>query len=101
MKKFLVLFIILFSSNVLAHMDHYKKYNKIDMDIYRNGKLIGYHSFSFKKNGNNLSVKSYIKFEIKKFGVKKQRWALCTGIRTFKNEFLVFGLVENELGPLG
>ena len=37
----------------------------------------------------------------KKFGVKKQCWALCTGIWTFKNEFLVFGLEENELGPLG
>ena len=24
----------------MAHMDHYKKYNKIEMDIYRNGKLI-------------------------------------------------------------
>ena len=37
----------------------------------------------------------------KNFYVKKQRWALCTGPWTFKNEFWVFGLVENKLGPLG
>ena len=39
MKKILILVFILFSSNVLAHMEHYKKYNKIEMEIFRNGEL--------------------------------------------------------------
>ena len=33
MKKILVLIFVLFSSNVIAHMEHYNKYNKIEMDI--------------------------------------------------------------------
>ena len=39
MKKFFILIIVLFSSNVLAHMEHYNKYNKIEMDIFRNGEF--------------------------------------------------------------
>ena len=51
MKKILILIFILFSSNVLAHMDHYKKYNKIEMDIFRNGELIGYNYYFFTRKG--------------------------------------------------
>jgi len=40
MKKIFIVIVVLLSSNVLAHMDHYKKYNKIEMDIFRNGELI-------------------------------------------------------------
>ena len=39
--------------------------------------------------------------EIQKFDVKKQRWASRTDTWTFKNEFAVSELVENELGLLG
>ena len=68
MKKILVLIIILFSSNVLAHMDHYKKYNKIEMDIFRNGELIGYNYYFFKKNGDETIVANQIKFSVKLLG---------------------------------
>ena len=68
MKKFLVLFIILFSSNVLAHMDHYKKYNKIEMDIYRNGKLIGYNFYFFTRQGDKTIITNQIKFTVKILG---------------------------------
>ena len=47
----------------------------------------------------NKKITSYD--EIQKFDVKKQRWASRTDTRTFKNEFAVSELVENELGPLG
>ena len=33
--------------------------------------------------------------------IKKQRWALCTGPWTFKNEFWVFGLIEKRARPVG
>ena len=68
MKKILVLIVILFSSNVLAHMDHYKKYNKIEMDIFRNGELIGYNYYFFKKNGDETLVANQIKFSVKLLG---------------------------------
>ena len=68
MKKFLVLIAVLFSSSVLAHMDHYKKYNKIEMDIFRNGELIGYNYYFFKKNGDETLVANQIKFSVKLLG---------------------------------
>ncbi len=68
MKKFLVLIIILFSTNVLAHMGHYKKYNKIEMDIFRNGELIGYNHYFFTRKGNQTIVTNQIKFSVKLLG---------------------------------
>ena len=68
MKKIFVLIVILISSNVLAHMDHYKKYNKIEMDIFRNGELIGYNYYFFKKNGDETIVANQIKFSVKLLG---------------------------------
>ena len=68
MKKILVLIIVLLSSNVLAHMDHYKMYNKIEMDIFRNGKLIGYNYYFFKRKGDETIVTNQIKFSVKLLG---------------------------------
>ncbi len=68
MKKFFIFIIVLFSSNVLAHMDHYKKYNKIEMDILRNGELIGFNYYFFTRNGEETIVKNQIKFSVKILG---------------------------------
>ena len=68
MKKILVLIIIFLSSNVMAHMDHYKKFNKIEMDILRNGELIGYNYYFFKRKGDETTVTNQIKFSVKLLG---------------------------------
>ena len=68
MKKILVIIIILLSSNGLAHMDHYKKYNKIEMDIFRNGELIGYNYYFFKRNNDETIVTNQINFSVKVLG---------------------------------
>ena len=68
MKKILVLIVVLFSSNVLAHMDHYKKFNKIEMDILRNGELIGYNYYFFTKKNDETTVTNQIKFSVKLLG---------------------------------
>ena len=65
MKKFLVFIIILFSSNVLAHMNHYKKFNKIEMDIFRNGELIGYNYYFFTRKGEETTITNQVKFSVK------------------------------------
>ena len=52
----------------MAHMDHYKKYNKIEMDIFRNGELIGYNYYFFTRKGNETIVTNQIKFSVKVFG---------------------------------
>ena len=68
MKKFLVFIIILFTTNVLAHIDHYKKYNKIEMDIFRNGELIGYNYYFFSRKGDETIITNQIKFSVKLLG---------------------------------
>lgn len=68
MKKFFILIIVLFSSNVLAHMGHYNKYNKIEMDIFRNGELIGYNYYFFTKKNNEIQVTNQIKITVKLLG---------------------------------
>ena len=52
MKKILIVIIVLLSSNVFAHIDHYKKFNKIEMDILRNGELIVYNYYFFTRKGD-------------------------------------------------
>ena len=68
MKKFLVLIAILLSSNAFAHMDHYKKFNKIEMDILRNGEIIGYNYYFFTRKNDETIVTNQIKFSVKIFG---------------------------------
>ena len=68
MKKFLILIVVFFSSTALAHMEHYKKYNKIEMDILRNGELIGYNYYFFSIKGDETIVTNQIKFAVKLLG---------------------------------
>ena len=68
MKNILFIIVILISSNVFAHMGHYQNYNKIEMDIFRNGELIGYNYYFFKKNGDETLVANQIKFSVKLLG---------------------------------
>ena len=68
MKKNLILIFILFYSNVLAHIDHYIKYNKIEMDIFRNGELIGYNYYFFTRKGDETLITNQIKFSVKLLG---------------------------------
>ena len=69
MKKFtVILFFILFSSISEAHMSHYIKYNKIEMEIFRNGELIGYNYYFFTRNGDQTIITNQIKFSVKLLG---------------------------------
>ena len=52
----------------MAHMDHYKKYNKIEMEIFRNGELIGYNYYFFTRKGDKTIVTNQIKFSVKFMG---------------------------------
>ena len=69
MKKFIAAtFLILYSSISIAHMVHYNKYNKIEMEIFRNNELIGYNFYFFKRNGDETIVTNQIKFSVKLLG---------------------------------
>ncbi|MDA9768290.1 hypothetical protein N9C71_03780 [Candidatus Pelagibacter sp.] len=69
MKKLLLLiFFLTYSFNGAAHMAHYNKFNKIEMEILKDGEVIGYNYYFFKKNKNETVVTNQIKFTVKIFG---------------------------------
>ena len=96
---YLLIFITLpFSTN--AHVQHYKDLNRIVFDIYRNNTHIGTHIFSFKKSGDELAIKSEIKFEIKKFGIVLYKY-YAEGIEIYKDNKLVkFNSTTEQNGKL-
>ena len=63
---FLLIFSLFSFNNVFADISKYSKLNKLEFDIYRNNKLIGYHIYDFVREGKDLLVKSKIFFQIKK-----------------------------------
>ena len=69
MKKLLLLiFFLTYSFNGTTHMAHYNKFNKIEMEILKDGEVIGYNYYFFKKNKNETIVTNQIKFTVKIFG---------------------------------
>jgi len=71
MKKSIFIFYIIFSfSNIFAHESHYKNINKIEMDVLRNDKVIGFSNYYFKHNEDTMIVENHTKFIVEMFGVK-------------------------------
>ena len=71
MKNFLFSIVIfsLFSFKSFGHVDHYANYNYLEYELFRNDKLIGYHKYDFKREGEHLSIISEVSFKITKLGV--------------------------------
>tara|TARA_B110000027_G_scaffold39193_1_gene43256 strand:+ start:988 stop:1608 length:621 start_codon:yes stop_codon:yes gene_type:complete len=49
-------------------MAHYNKFNKIEMEILKDGEIIGYNYYFFKKNLDKTTVTNQFKFTVKLFG---------------------------------
>ena len=71
MKKYIFIFYILFSFfKVFAEESHYKDLSKIEMDVLRNDKVIGYSNYFFKHDKDTMIVENYTKFDVEIFNVK-------------------------------
>ena len=69
MKKFLFFtFFLIYSFNSGAHMAHYNKFNKIEMEVLKDGKVIGYNYYFFKKDSDTMTVTNQLKFTVKILG---------------------------------
>jgi len=67
----IVLFFFIFTiSKSYSRTEHYKNLKKIEMDIYRNGELIGYSNYEFISYENTFEVVNKTKFEVKVLGLK-------------------------------
>tara|TARA_B110000858_G_C17700619_1_gene425741 strand:- start:43 stop:726 length:684 start_codon:yes stop_codon:yes gene_type:complete len=90
MKKFLYIFLVLFltTSNVTAHTSHYKNLKKIEMEVFRDGKVIGYNYYFFDKKDETITVKNQIRFKVSLFGVDLLN-VEGYGIEKYENDKLI------------
>ena len=70
MKKFFLntIFFVFISTNLNAHVSHYKNFKKIEMEIFRNNELIGYNYYFFKTKKNQTQITNQIKITVKLLG---------------------------------
>ena len=70
MKKIFINIILFtfFSTNLNAHISHYKNFKKIEMEIFRNNELIGYNYYFFKTKNDEVQVTNQTKITVKLFG---------------------------------
>ena len=90
MKKILLILltITLSTSNVIAHTSHYQDFKKIEMEILRDGKVIGYNYYFFNKENDVITIKNQIKFKVNLFGIEVFKLE-GQGIEKHKNNKLV------------
>ena len=71
MKKIILSIAIFFALNMssVSHVEHYKKYNYLEYELFRNNTSIGYHKYDFNRDGKKLSISSEVSFKITKLGV--------------------------------
>jgi len=69
MKKCIYIFLLLlFASQAQSHTSHYKNISKIEMEVFRNNKAIGYSNYYFEHEDNAMTIKNYTQFKVKLLG---------------------------------
>ena len=92
MKKIILSIIILFffSFSATGHVGHYKKFEYLEYELFRNNKLIGYHKYDFIRKNDILSVKSEVSFKITKLGVDLYKYYAKSDEIYKNNKFFQF-----------
>ena len=67
-KYFYILLLLIFTFKAHSHAEHYKGIKKIEMEVFRNGELIGYSNYFFEHEDNTMTVKNYTNFKVKILG---------------------------------
>ena len=72
-----------------SHVQHYKNFQRVEFDIYRNNDLVGYHKVNIKKKGDNTrEVITDILIEVKILGIKVHTYK-SYGVETYKGDELI------------
>ena len=91
MKKILIILLVTISSSIsMAHIGHYNNYNKIELEIFRNGELIGYNYYFFKRKGDETIVTNQIKFSVKILGANIFQLEGYGEEKYFKNQLISY-----------
>ena len=98
MKKILLSIgiILIISSSINAHVDHYSKYNYLEYELYRNNNLIGFHKYKFKRNGDTLIIDNQVSFRIKKLGIELYKYNAEGAEKYVNSKFTGFNSKTNQ-----
>ena len=70
MKKYIyILFLFLFASQAQSHTSDYKNISKIEMEVFRNDKAIGYSNYFFEHENDSMTINNYTQFKVKLSGI--------------------------------
>ena len=70
MRKYIYsIIILLFASKAFSHTSHYEGIKKIELDVIRNGEVIGYSNYFFESSEKKMTVKNYTKFKVELLGI--------------------------------
>jgi len=90
MRKYIfIIIILLFTSKAFSHTSHYEGIKKIEMDVIRNGEVIGYSNYFFEHDNKSMTVKNYTKFKVELFGVTVFS-ILSEAIEKYENDKLIY-----------
>tara|TARA_Y100000591_G_C21657742_1_gene606178 strand:+ start:75 stop:758 length:684 start_codon:yes stop_codon:yes gene_type:complete len=98
MKKYLLSIALIFilSIEIYAHVDHYSKYNYLEYELFRNNKLIGFHTYKFNRDEKKLTIENEVSFKITKLGVDLYKY-YAKGVEKYNNGvFLSFNSKTNQ-----
>ena len=97
MRKYIYpLIIFLFASKAFSHTSHYEGLKKIEMDVVRNGEVIGYTNYYFEKEDDIMTVKNYTKFKVKLMGVTVFS-ILSEATEKYENDNLIYFKSNNSV----
>ena len=88
-KYFYILLLLIFTFKAHSHTEHYKGIKKIEMEVFRNGELIGYSNYFFEHEDNIMTVKNYTNFKVKILGATIFS-ILSEAIEKYENGKLIF-----------
>ena len=90
MNKYIyILILIIFEFNSYSSADSYKDIKKIEMEVFRNGEVIGYSNYFFDQKDNIIIIKNNTKFKVELFGVSVFSISSET-VETYENDELVY-----------
>jgi len=90
MKKYIyIFFLFIFASQANAHTSHYAGIKVINLEIFRDGEIIGYSNYFFEHGNNAIEVKNYTQFKVKLFGIVVFSIS-SEGHEKYKNDKLIY-----------
>ena len=89
-------FLFLSLTASIGHVNHYSDFNRLEYELFRNNKLIGFHNYDFLRSGDLLTVNSSVEFKITKLGVDLYKYKANSKEEYVNNKFTNFSSKTNQ-----